>query len=331
MGSSLLRRLLAVSVILVVPAVAFAQEAALTGTVTDATMAVLPGVTIKAVHAASGNTFEAVTDQRGAYRIPVRVGVYKITRELSGFNTVTRDGVEMLVGQTTTINLQMAPAAWPRSMTVTGAGAAHRNHDVEPRLATSIRGRCTELPSQGRNWMSLALLAPGNRTNAQGATAGAGPRRRPRIPAQRRRPAGDVEPGHREPVPLQQRRDRRVPVHLEPVRRDAGPLVGRAGERHHQVGHQQLAGIVRRQLPRQRLERGGSGAQQGRCRTRTSRSAGPIGGPIMQNKLHFFANYEYEHQPLTSIWTDAVSRRSTSSCERHPRRQAGAASGSTRN
>src|SRR6185369_692552 len=28
----------------------------------------------------------------------------------------------------------------------------------------------TELPSVGRNWMSLALLAPGNRTNAQGAT-----------------------------------------------------------------------------------------------------------------------------------------------------------------
>ena len=27
----------------------------------------------------------------------------------------------------------------------------------------------SELPSQGRNWMSLALLAPGNRTNAQGA------------------------------------------------------------------------------------------------------------------------------------------------------------------
>ena len=69
MGSSLLRRLVVVSMILVVPAVGYAQEAAVTGTVIDATMAVMPGVTIKAVHVASGNTFEAVTDQRGAYRL----------------------------------------------------------------------------------------------------------------------------------------------------------------------------------------------------------------------------------------------------------------------
>src|SRR6478735_8798164 len=100
MGSSLMRRLIAVSVVLVVPMAVYAQEAAVSGVVTDATMAVLPGVTVKAVHAASGNTFEAVTDQRGAYRIPVRVGVYKITATLSGFNTVTRAGVEILVGQT---------------------------------------------------------------------------------------------------------------------------------------------------------------------------------------------------------------------------------------
>ena len=133
MGSSLLRRVLVVSVILVVPVVAFAQEAALTGIVTDATMAVLPGVTIKAVHAASGNTFEAVTDQRGAYRIPVRVGVYKITATLSGFSTVTRDGVELLVGQTTTINLQMATGGVAESLTVTAQAPLIETTHLEPR------------------------------------------------------------------------------------------------------------------------------------------------------------------------------------------------------
>ena len=75
MGSSVMRRLLIVSVILTVPVLARAQEATLNGVVTDATMAVLPGVTVKALHQASGNTFEAVTDQRGAYRIVARIGV----------------------------------------------------------------------------------------------------------------------------------------------------------------------------------------------------------------------------------------------------------------
>src|SRR6267154_43007 len=169
MGSSVVRRLLIVSVILAVPVLARAQEAALSGVVTDATMAVLPGVTIKALHEASGNTFESITDQRGAYRIPVRIGVYKITAELAGFRTVTREGVEILVGQTATINMQMATGGVSETLTVTAE--APLIDTATSSLGTNIDPRqVSELPSQGRNWMSLALLAPGNRTNDQGAT-----------------------------------------------------------------------------------------------------------------------------------------------------------------
>ena len=69
---------------------AAAQEATLSGTVTDSTGAVLPGVTVRAVHEATGNSFEAVTDERGGFRVAVRVGAYRLTAELSGFATVTR-------------------------------------------------------------------------------------------------------------------------------------------------------------------------------------------------------------------------------------------------
>ena len=107
MRSSLVRGWILACMLLAVPAVAYAQDAELTGTVTDATGAVLPGVTIRAVHEASGNSFEAVTDTRGAYRMRVRVGGYVITAQLAGFTTVTRRGVELLVGQTAAINLQL--------------------------------------------------------------------------------------------------------------------------------------------------------------------------------------------------------------------------------
>src|ERR1700724_1517479 len=103
MRSSAVRRLILVGAILAIlalPVAGYAQEAVLGGTVTDSTGAVLPGVTVKALLEASGNTFDTVTDTRGAYQISVRIGVYKITAELPGFRTVTRDGVVLLVGQT---------------------------------------------------------------------------------------------------------------------------------------------------------------------------------------------------------------------------------------
>ena len=50
-------------------------------------------------------------------------------------------------------------------------GASPQRVDVEPWAATSIRSRWQELPVQGRNWMGLALLAPGSRTASGNAQA----------------------------------------------------------------------------------------------------------------------------------------------------------------
>src|SRR5712672_1765435 len=88
--------------ILGVPRAAYTQEATVTGTVTDTTGGVLPGVTIKGVNEASGNSFETVTDARGAYRLAVRIGAYQITATLTGFGTVSRR-LELLVGQTSVV------------------------------------------------------------------------------------------------------------------------------------------------------------------------------------------------------------------------------------
>src|SRR6266550_6605459 len=108
--SRALKHVLILCALVALPTLAFAQEAVLTGTITDATGGVLPGVTVQAVSEASGNSFEAVTDGRGVYRIPARIGTYKISAQLAGFGTVTRQSVELLVGQTLTLNLQMSPS-----------------------------------------------------------------------------------------------------------------------------------------------------------------------------------------------------------------------------
>ena len=81
-GRRVFTRLVAIGAMLALPVMGHAQEATLSGTITDSTGGVLPGVTVTALHETTGNTFVAVTDQRGAFRLPVRTGGIRITVEL---------------------------------------------------------------------------------------------------------------------------------------------------------------------------------------------------------------------------------------------------------
>jgi hypothetical protein len=147
--------------LIVMPAIARAQEAVLSGTITDSTGAVLPGVTVTAVHTASGNNFVAVTDERGGYRIPVRIGEYKITAELQGFGLTTKN-LAVQVGQTAVTNLQMAPSTLQESIVV--SAEAPLVDTASSTLGGNIDKRqMQDLPINGRNWMDLAMLAPGSR------------------------------------------------------------------------------------------------------------------------------------------------------------------------
>jgi hypothetical protein len=94
-------------VILGSSASAFAQQATISGTVTDTSGGVLPGVTITVVHEETGNTFEGVTDGQGQFRIPVRVGAHRLTASrllLQMGNAVGVNG-QFGVGREASINL----------------------------------------------------------------------------------------------------------------------------------------------------------------------------------------------------------------------------------
>src|SRR2546427_10671806 len=169
MTAASIRGLLFAVAISILAAPSYGQEATFTGTATDSTGSVLPGVTITAVHEASGNVFTTVTDERGEFRLPVRVGAYTIKAELSGFATVNRT-VQVLIGQTAAVNLQLSPSTVQETVTVTAEAPL-----VDTRGSTvgaNIDPRQVEqLPLNGRNWMDLTLLAPGARRNEGGGMA----------------------------------------------------------------------------------------------------------------------------------------------------------------
>ena len=151
--SRVIRQLFVIGVaLLAVPVLVHGQEATLVGTVTDATGAVLPGVTVTAIHEATGNRFTSVTDGVGRFQIPARIGNYRITAELSGFTTVELTGVQLLVGQTAAVNMQMKPSTVAETVTVTGESPlidvtqSSLGGNIDPK-------QMEDLPVQGRTWL----------------------------------------------------------------------------------------------------------------------------------------------------------------------------------
>lgn len=300
MKVSAVRRVFFCLTLLALPAIGYAQEAVLSGTVSDSTGGVLPGVTVQAVHEASGNTFEGVTDGSGAFRLPVRIGSFKITAELNGFTTVTREGVQVQVGQVAVINLQLAPSTVEESVTVTGEAPLIDTSSSS--LGGNIDSRqMQELPVQGRDWTGLALLAPGNRTTTMGG------------------------------VPVQDRAD----VREFQLNMDGQQVTQTMG-----TGNQPLYSrdsIAEFQFISNRFDasQGRSSGVQVNAVTKsgTNTLAGSfsgffrddafnaedhvlnrvvpysnqqlsatVGGPILRDRLHFFGNFEYDREPRTSIW-----------------------------
>src|SRR5262245_61801830 len=98
--------------VLLLAAPVFAQGS-LTGTIRDASGAVLPGVTVEVSSPVLiEKTRSAVTDGTGQYRIiDLRPGIYVLTATLPGFSTFKRDSIELTGSQTITIPVEMRVGA----------------------------------------------------------------------------------------------------------------------------------------------------------------------------------------------------------------------------
>ena len=115
------RGLVTISVLFVaLPAFAQIEQARLNGTVTDAQGGVLPGVTVTVRSSALIGAQSTVTEGDGRYRFPALPGgAYDITFELTGFQTVKREGVVLRLGQTLTVDSQLPVATLQETVTVT--------------------------------------------------------------------------------------------------------------------------------------------------------------------------------------------------------------------
>ncbi len=150
------------AIALLLPTLAMAQGSggALSGRVLDEQGAALPGVTVTAVDPATGTSRVSVTDADGSYRFPsLYAGAYDVTAELEGFATGKTQGVQINVSTTRTLDFQLKIASVEEIITVNDVAPLVR---TEPSGGVVISRETLEsLPLNGRQFANLGTLAPG--------------------------------------------------------------------------------------------------------------------------------------------------------------------------
>jgi Carboxypeptidase regulatory-like domain/TonB dependent receptor len=112
---------LAAALALAQPTLAQIEQARLLGIVTDAQGAVLPGVSVTARSTALIGGQTTVTEADGRFRfVALPGGTYDLTFELTGFQTLRREGIVLRLGQTLTVDGQLQVATLQETVTVTG-------------------------------------------------------------------------------------------------------------------------------------------------------------------------------------------------------------------
>src|SRR5687768_12619403 len=133
----------------------------ITGSVTDASGAVLPGVTITlSGDRLIGGPQTQISDENGAYRFDRLVpGAYNVKFELQGFRTVDRPDVRISAAFVATINGKMEVGSVSETITVTGESPTV---DVRSNVQQTVMNQeILEGIPTGRDPWSLAKLIPG--------------------------------------------------------------------------------------------------------------------------------------------------------------------------
>jgi carboxypeptidase family protein len=282
---------------------AFAQQATITGAVSDETKAVLPGATVTAINLATGDQSVAVSDDRGEFRLlTLPPGQYRVRVDLSGFSSVVVPQIELLVGQNATIPVVLRVAQLSETVTVSSeaplvdVGSSQVAGNVNPR-------QMEELPLQGRNWMELSKLVKGITANEISINPGVSDDMF-QLNLDGQQVTQKISGGFGQPrFSRESIGEFQIVTNLFDITqgRSAGvqvQAVSRAGTNRTQgsfYGYfrddtlnaaSPLTGTV---LPYQNQQIGGS-----------------FGGPIVRDKLHYFASYEYEREPGTTFTAPAA-------------------------
>lgn len=148
------------------PAKALAQaqmsSADLKGVVRDPAKAVISSATVTATHTATNISRATTTSATGDYRIPLLPpGDYDIKVEIKGFTAQIRRGVTLTVGQTAVVDFDLQVGQVATQIEVVSGETPVIETERTQQADTLTQKPIQNLPINGRNFLSFALLVPG--------------------------------------------------------------------------------------------------------------------------------------------------------------------------
>ncbi len=137
--------------------------ATLSGIVKDSRGAIIRGARVQITSTSQGTTRESSTNSDGSYAIPdLLPGTYSADVSSKGFATAQYATVLLEAGRTFTLDAILTPAS---QVTTVNVMASNQSVDIAQSM---LQGQITEntiesIPLNGRNFLELAYLIPGNR------------------------------------------------------------------------------------------------------------------------------------------------------------------------
>jgi hypothetical protein len=282
-----------------------ATDGLIVGNVLDPSGAVIPNASVTASNKATGVQYTATTNMSGDYRINnVPVGIYDIVATSSGMRSSKLAGVSVELNRTTTGNFKMAIASASTMVDVTDATAVLDTSTAQVQ-STFTSEMSLNLPAAGNyvndtGVLNLSLLAPGV-TQSGGMGYGIGPSIGGQRPTNNSFNIDGVD---------NNRHDVTGPTSLVPndavaefslLQNMFSPEFGGASggifNTVVKTGTNELHGSVYEYLNNRNLNAMDSKSSvagfTSNPRFDYNRFGGTVGGPVMKNKLFYFANYEY--------------------------------------
>lgn len=153
--------LLVLMAVMAMPAAAQEQTGSIQGVIKDAQAAVMPGATVEAKSLQQVAVNTTVTDAEGRYRFPaLPPGVYQVTATLAGFTPSKVTNVQLALGQLLKVDMTLAIASVSESVQVTAESPLI---DVKQNAnSTSLTKEAIDRIPKGRDFTGVIAMAPGS-------------------------------------------------------------------------------------------------------------------------------------------------------------------------